>query len=36
MPAIRPASSRTGEYENVNQVLLGVALRFITRGRSSR
>ena len=36
IPATLPLSSRTGEYENVNQVCSSYPLRFMTSGRSSR
>ena len=36
IPATRPVSSRTGEYENVNQVCSSYPFRFIRSGRSSR
>ena len=35
MPATRPASSRTGEYEKVNHVCSSRPCRFIVSGRSS-
>jgi hypothetical protein len=36
MPATVPSSSRTGEYEKVNQVSSSEPRRFMTSGRSSR
>ena len=36
IPATWPCSSRTGEYEKVNQVCSSNPLRFMTSGRSSR